>query len=222
MYKLYYVPDWASTCVRMVLEELEQAYETVCVDDASGMRSTEAYLKISPLGLVPALETPDGVMVETSAILLWLADRHQKMVPLVGDKERANFLKWLLFTNNTVHTQILALFHPERVSDPAASEATLSCARRQMLQALAILDEMVRSDRPSWFSAENPSILCYYLAVLMRWMNGYEKSHPAHVASAQFPNLHQMLEGLETRAAVLKVAALEGLGKTAFTNPTLV
>lgn len=221
MYKLHYVPDWSSLAVRMVLEELGQPYEAIFVDDAKATRDTAAFRSLSPLGLIPVLETTDGTMIETVAILLWLADRHQRLAPAPSSVDRALFLKWLMFTNNTVHTLILHLFHPERVSSSEATDQTLALARRQMQEALGIIDAMAQTEQPTWLVGTEPSILNFYLAMLMRWMNGYERNHPAHISSEDYPALHKMLVALETRPAAVKAAKAEGLGDDFFTSPTL-
>ncbi|MFK8399909.1 glutathione S-transferase family protein [Pseudomonas sp. BGr12] len=222
MYTLYYVPDWASLSVRFVLEELGAPYEGKLVDNSRAERDSPEFRAISPLGLIPALQTPDGALFETTAILLWLADQHQSMAPEPGSPDRANFLKWLVFTNNTVHNLILNLFHPERVSSVDSNEVTLQLARGQIQNALSLIDRMLQQDQPAWLSADDPSILCYYLALLMRWMNGFEVGHPANIKSEDYPALHAMLVELETRPASRKCAEIEGLGETIFTNPTLL
>lgn len=222
MYTLHYVPDWASLAVRLVLEELAVPYEAKLVDNEINERASPEFRKLSPLGLIPALTTPHGTMFETTAILLWLADHHKALAPAIDSKDRASFLKWLLFTNNTVHNLILNLFHPERVSSPESTEATLKIAGMQVQNALALIDTMVMEERPIWLSDSSPSILSYYLALLMRWMNGFETGHPANISSKGYPNLHKILLFLENRPAALKCAKEEGLGQTIFTNPTLV
>jgi len=222
MYTLHYVPDWASLAVRLTLEEFEIPYEANLVNNEGAERDTEEFRKMSPLGLVPALSTPYGDMCETTAILLWLGDRHLGVSPAADSIERTDYLKWLLFVNNSIHSNILALFHPERVSSEAASTETMQKARSQIKVVLGILESMVASEQPNWLRADKPSALNYYLGLLMRWMNGFEQSHPAHISSRDYPSLHTMLQALETRPAAKRCAALEGLGETIFTNPTLV
>jgi glutathione S-transferase len=222
MYTLHYVPDWASLAVRLVLEELEVPYESRLVNNDINERDTAEFRRLSPLGLIPALTTSDGPMFETAAILLWLADRHRSMAPAVDSPHRAAFLKWFIFTNNSIHNLILSLVHPERVSSTDSEQVTLELARKQVQHALALLDSMVGSDRPEWLSPERPSILAYYLALLMRWMNGFESGSPANISSKDYPNLHAILCALEERPAARRCAQKEGLGDTIFTKPTLV
>lgn len=218
MYTLHFVPDWASLAVRLTLEEFQIPY----VASLAEQRDTPEFRKMSPLGLIPAFSTPVGDMCETVAILLWLSDQHPGVAPAAASPERSAYLRWLLFINNSIHNHILSLFHPERVSSPESAAATMLNARSQVQQALGIVNAMVSEDQPSWFNHETPSAICYYLGLLMRWMNGFDTTHPAHISSTDYPALHSMLEGLENRRASRACAELEGLGDTIFTKPTLL
>ena len=87
-YRLHYAPDNASLIVRLALEELGRPYETVLVDRRAKAQRSPAYLALNPAGRIPTLETPDGPISETGAILLWLADRHGALAPAAGDPAR--------------------------------------------------------------------------------------------------------------------------------------
>jgi maleylpyruvate isomerase len=52
------------------------AYEQAPVDVRAGDQRSEAFRALNPQGLVPALETADGVLTQSSAILEWLEERH--------------------------------------------------------------------------------------------------------------------------------------------------
>ena len=67
MYRLHASPDSASMAVRMVLLELGLPHEVRAVDRAGGELASTDYRALHPLGLIPALETPDGTMFETAA-----------------------------------------------------------------------------------------------------------------------------------------------------------
>ena len=60
MLTLYYTPGACSMAAHIVLEESGEKYETKKVDLAGGEQRTEAYLKINPLGRVPALLLDNG------------------------------------------------------------------------------------------------------------------------------------------------------------------
>ena len=61
--------------VRLLLEQLGRPYAWIEVDSANGATRTPAYLAKNPNGKVPMLERADGgVLVESDAILYWLAE----------------------------------------------------------------------------------------------------------------------------------------------------
>ena len=119
MYVLHYYPDTASLAVRMVLAELGVQHRCELIDREAGVLSSPAYRKMQPLGLIPAMETPDGTMFETAAILLYLADRHPGLAPAVGSPDRGDFLKWLFFLSNTAHADLRTIFE----DNPADAQA---------------------------------------------------------------------------------------------------
>ena len=50
------------------------------------MQRSGAYRALNPQGLVPALETPDGVLTQSSAILEWLEERYPEPPLLPRDR----------------------------------------------------------------------------------------------------------------------------------------
>jgi glutathione S-transferase len=76
MLTLYYTPGACSMAAHIVLEESGEEYEEKKVDLAGGEQRTEAYLKINPLGRVPALLLDNGEpLAENTAILPFLGKR---------------------------------------------------------------------------------------------------------------------------------------------------
>lgn len=220
MYILHYRPDAASLPVRIVLNELARPYQTVLLDRATAQHKNSAYRRLHPLGLVPVLETPDGPIFETAAILLWLADHHGRLAPAPMSPERAAFLKWFFFVSSNIHPTLLQIFYPERYagSEAAIPDFTrMTIARMEVL--LTLLDDMARTDKPVWFSADTPSILGYYFCVLARWLKSIAADHPAYIDMWRFAALSDIASGLEIRPAVQAAAEAEGLGATIFTKP---
>lgn len=73
---LYYSPGACSLAAHIVLEEGGQPYEARIVNLAQGEQRSEAYLKIHPLGRVPALVLDNGTAVsENTSILPYLGKR---------------------------------------------------------------------------------------------------------------------------------------------------
>lgn len=219
MYKLHSSPDTASLIVRLVLEELGEPYQARLIDRDGGELASPAYRAMHPLGLIPVLETGDDALFETAAILLYLSERHHALAPAPGSAERAPFLKWLFFTSTNIHPTLLQLFYPERVAGPGSTAAVLAHASDRMRTYLGIIDDMIARDAPGWLSPGQPSILGYYLGVLVRWLSSYGPGHPSYFRAADFPALNRVLAAHEARPAALRAAEAEGLGPTIFTAP---
>jgi maleylacetoacetate isomerase len=61
---------------RIALNIKGVAYEQVAVDLRAGDQQGAAFHALNPQGLVPALETADGVLTQSSAIIEWLEERY--------------------------------------------------------------------------------------------------------------------------------------------------
>ena len=218
MYTLHAVPDFASLIVHLVLAELDVPYQLALHDMETGDLQSPAYLAIHPFGKIPAMETPDGPMFETGAILLYLAEKHGRLAPQSGDPARAAFLSWFVFTNHNLHTQMMQLIHPYRPGGEEAKHMICPVAHATLRDQYATLNAMVARENPTWLSAQAPSILSFYLAVIMRWTSVFAHDPALNIPVADYPALHAILAALESRPAVQRVAAIEGIGATPFTK----
>lgn len=218
MYVLHYFPDTASLAPRMVLAELGVQHRCALIDREAGVLSSPGYRALHPLGQIPALETPDGPMFETAAILLYLADRHPGLAPAPDAPARAAFLSWLFFTSTNIHTTLLQLFYPDRSAGEACVPAVQSHARARMAIYLQSLDRAATGN-PDWLPNDRPSILGYYIAMLLHWLGQFGADHPLQVNCADYPALHKVLVMLEAQHATQIIAEDEGLGPTPFTAP---
>ncbi|WP_054004667.1 glutathione S-transferase family protein [Cypionkella psychrotolerans] len=211
MYVLHHTPDSAALIVRLVLEELGLPYQIASLDREGGALDSPSYRKLQPLGKIPALETPDGTMFETAAILLHLSEITGKLAPAPNTPERGQFLKWLFFTSSNLHPTAMVYYYPHRVAGPENADAAKAQAAATLKSLVKTLDDMVALEAPDWLSTA-PSILGYYIAMLMRWL--FEPC-PA----TDYPALHKILLALETRPAAIACAQAEGLGDMMFSNP---
>lgn len=222
-YRLHYAPDNASLVIRLALEELGLSYETALVDRRAGAQNTQAYREINPNGLIPVLETPDGAIFETAAILLWLADRHGALAPSPDSPERAAFLKWLFFASNTLHADLRICFYPQKyIGLDNDDQSALSKVIKQRLKVhLGHLNDLTATN-PAWLGASQPSVLDFYLACMMRWMALYPtKNDRSWFDLREYPHLFALLQRLQSRHAVVAAQAAEGLGPHPFTQPQL-
>lgn len=222
-YRLHYAPDNASLVIRLALEELGLPYDTILVDRGAKEQRSAAYRLLNPNGLIPVLETPDGPMFETAAILLWLADRHGALAPAVGSNQRAGFLKWLFFASNTLHADLRILFYPQNYIGADLDQQRQLCdmQRHRLQQHLKNL-ESAAADHPAWLGGAAPSVLDFYLACQLRWMALYPKDdNRSWFDLNHYPNLYSLCKNLEQRASVAVSSIAEGLGPCPFTTPCL-
>jgi glutathione S-transferase len=120
MLTLYYAPGACSMAAHIVLEESGEKYQPQKVDLAGGEQRTEAYLKIHPLGRVPALRLDDGEpLAENTAILPYLGKRFG-LWPSEPMAE-AKALSTIGFFASSVHPAHAHVGRPERyTSDQSA------------------------------------------------------------------------------------------------------
>jgi len=222
-YRLHYAPDNASLVIRLALEEMGQPYETALVNRQVQAQRGAAFRELNPNGLIPVLETPDGPIFETAAILLWLADRHGALAPAVDSDQRAGFLKWLFFISNTLHADLRILFYPALYVGPNLTHQHELChVQRQRLHRHLSTIDAAADHTTAWLCGDSPSVLDLYLACLLRWMALYPQgSDRSWMVLTQYPSLYTMCTNLELRPSVSAARFAEGLGATPFTSPFL-
>ncbi len=112
MLKLYGGARSRASIVQWYLEELGVGYEFVMLEMQAGEHKQPEYLKINPMGKVPAIVDGDFHLWESGAILLYLADKYGK-TPL-SPEERGIFSQWVLFGNATLATGIFVEANREK------------------------------------------------------------------------------------------------------------
>ncbi len=212
--RLHYAPDNASLCVRLALEELGLAYDSVLVDRRAKEQKSPAYLAMNPNGLIPVLETPQGPMFETGAILLWLSDTYGGLMPAPDDPARAHAVQWLFWLANTLHPTARMLFYPDQYCDGDA-EGLRRTTRQRLSYQLGLLEQASHAD---WIDADGASAQGCYLGPLLRWFALYGGATD-WFALQRWPRLLAFAQRAELRPAARKAASAEGLGPSPFSAP---
>ena len=223
-YRLHYAPDNASLIVRLVLDHMGQPFTTTLVDRSKGAQRSPEYLALNPNGLIPVLETPDGPLFETAAILLYLADRHAdldvQMAPPPDSPDRGPFLTRLFFASNTLHAGLRMLFYPQCYvgSDPADHTTLRHHMQGELSRHLDQLEALAGQGR-AWFAGANPSVLDFYVACQLRWMALYPQGDTDWFDLGNWPLLQDFAARLEHCRCVAIAIKAEGLGPHPFTAP---
>ena len=113
MLTLFYAPGACSMAAHIALEESGEKYQPKRMDLSKGEQKTADYLKIHPLGRVPALKLDDGSpLAENTAILPYLGKRFG-LWPGDAVKE-AQALSVIGFFASSVHPAHAHIGRPER------------------------------------------------------------------------------------------------------------
>jgi glutathione S-transferase len=219
MYTLHGVPDWGSQVIHMALAETGAPFRFVAHDPKAGGLKTPGFLALNPHGKVPVLETAEGPVFETAAILLALIDAHGVIGPKAGEADRARFLIWLVFIANQLHPTVMTLIHPEEVAGEALMRPVAEAAATRARAQFARLEALAGEGGPWWMDAAQPSAVSLFTLMLMRWAAGYPAFPDLAIGAAEFPALGRLARGIEARPAIARVLAAEGVEPTAFSAP---
>ena len=120
MLTLYYAPGACSMAAHIILEESGETYQPQKMDLAKGEQKTPEYMKIHPMGRVPALKLDNGEpLVENTAILPYLGKRFNVWPTDPIAEARAHSL--IGFLAASVHPAHAHFNRPERYATDQAA-----------------------------------------------------------------------------------------------------
>jgi glutathione S-transferase len=135
-----YLPSQNCYKVRLLLSHLRRPYRTKYVSIFEGEGQELHFLRINPMGAVPAIELDDGrYLAESNAILCFLAEGTPY---LPGDPyERAKTLQWLFFERSYISPSIATLRY-WTLTGKLDGQQGLEGRRAIGQKALAVLDQL--------------------------------------------------------------------------------
>jgi len=202
MLTLFYAPGACSMAAHIILEESGEKYEPKRMDLSKGEQKTAEYMKIHPLGRVPAMQLDDGSpLTENTAILPYLGKRFS-MWPTEPVKE-AKALSTVGFFASTVHPAHAHIGRPERYTeDKSAFPGIQAQGKKSFHEYLKQIDGMYAGRE--WLS-DKYSVLDAYAFVFYVW--GTRRELPM----AELKNYTAVKDRMLKRQAVQRVAADEGV-----------
>ncbi|MDQ0009217.1 glutathione S-transferase [Luteibacter jiangsuensis] len=110
--KFHHAPNSRSGSTLMLLEELGAQYDMHVMDLTQGEQRRPEYLKVNPMGKVPAIEHLDGLVTERPAIFTYLADLYPEadLAPGLRDPLRGPYLRWLAFYGSCFEPAVMDRF----------------------------------------------------------------------------------------------------------------
>ena len=133
--------------VRLLLEQLQQAYEWIEICTRTGLTRQPEFLGRNPNGRVPTLEyAPGNYLAESDAILVYLAEGSAFWPP--QRLQRAQALQWMFFEQYS-HEPYIAVARFICLMLPAQHERRAELPRllERGYQALAVMEQHLARER---------------------------------------------------------------------------
>jgi glutathione S-transferase len=204
MLTLYFAKGTCALASHIALEDSGAGYETKRVDFKSNAQQSPDYLAINPKGRVPALATPQGILTETPAILVYIAQSFPKanLAPLDDPFALAQMQSFNSYLCSTVH---IAHAHRPRGSRWADEESSLADMKRKVPQTMTACFQMIEQNmlKGPWVMGERYTVADPYLYTLGTWLVNDS------VDIKTFPRVYEHHQRMAERANVKKVLAAE-------------
>jgi glutathione S-transferase len=171
--RLYFTPNTCALASHIALEQAGADYEAVKVDFAREEQKKPAYLAINPKARVPALVTERGVLTETPAILVYIAQRFPgaRLAPLDDPFALAQAQAFNSYLCSTVHVAHAHRMRGARWSDdPAVIEALKVKVPKSVGDAFGLIEDGMLEG--PWVLGEAFGICDMYLFTLAQWLEG--------------------------------------------------
>ncbi|MGD9664155.1 MAG: glutathione S-transferase family protein, partial [Novosphingobium sp.] len=117
---LFYFPAACSHVTVCALEEAGLDYDLKLVNLAKMEQTGADYLKVNPLGKVPALLIDGDLLTENVAIIAYIdaLKPAAKLLPSDGSpRGRAEAIRGLSFCSATLHPQVRGILNPHRLTE---------------------------------------------------------------------------------------------------------
>jgi glutathione S-transferase len=201
--RFYYGPKTCALATHIVLEYVGADYEAIKLDFRENQQRSKEYLAVNPKGRVPALVTDRGVITETPALLLYLAQTYPqaKVAPLddpfaLAEMQAAN--SWFCSTVHVAHA------HGPRGSRWSDDPAALQSMKAKVSTNMSDCFDLIEKDllRGPWLMGANFTVADPYLFTMSSWLatDGVEM--------AKFPRVAEHYKRMLEMPAVRKVIPL--------------
>ena len=117
----YYNPMSRGQIVHWMLEECGAPYEIKLIDWKTNQQKSAEFLKINPMGKLPAIVHKNTVVTEGLAICAYLADAfpESKLAPPFTDPSRGSYYRWMFFTVNCLDPAVADKNAPREKAIPS-------------------------------------------------------------------------------------------------------
>jgi len=202
MLKFYYSGAPNPTKVALFLEETSTLYDPIPIDTRKGEQHKPEFLAINPNAKLPAIVDGDAKVFDSSAILLYLAEKTGKFLPAKTDKARGELLSWMFFVSSGVGPYFSQSVHFRNYAPEKIPYATNRYAFEAQRHA-GILDARLAKQKYMVGDA-------YTIVDMNVW--GWGRLIPNVLGDSgwgKFPNLKRLVDEISARPAAQKAVALK-------------
>ena len=173
MLKLFYAPNTCALASRIALEEAGADYDIARINFAQNEQRSADYLKINPKGRVPALVTEKGILTETPAILIYVAQAFPaaKLAMLDDPFEFARLQAFNSYIASTVHVNHA---HGRRGARWANEQSSFDDMKAKVSETMAASMRLIELDffEGPWVMGEQYTVADPYLFTMASWLEG--------------------------------------------------
>jgi len=213
MYEVHASPTPNVLKVLMALEEIEQPYRIRPVDVWRGQQFDEEFVRLNPNSKVPVLvDRTDAdapyVVIESGAILLYLAERAQRLLPPAG-VERSEALQWLFFQTASVGPTS-GQFNHFKMFAPPGTDYSLSRFTTELQRLYGVIDRRLENVPYLGGKAYGVADVALFPWVRNQAMRFGNELPFLSLGSGAFPELAQWYRDVDGRPATVR--AVEAFG----------
>ena len=204
MLTLYYAPNTCSLASHIALEDAGAEYELRRIDFRTTEQQSTDYLRINPKARVPALATSRGVLTETPAMLVFIAQSYPgaTLAPLEDPFAFAELQSFNSYLCSTVHVAHAHRMRGYRWADEQSSFADMKRKLPQSVGGCFALIEGILLKGP-WVMGDRYTIADPYLFTLAQWLEA------DGVDVSRLPRVIEHRSRMAERPSVIKAVAEE-------------
>ena len=171
MLTLYYAPNTCALASHIALEDAGASYSLKRVDFGNREQQSSGYLAVNAKGRVPALVTPRGILTETPAILVFIAQSFPEagLAPLDDAFALAQLQAFNNYLCATVH---VAHAHRRRGSRWASEASSFADMERKVPETVGACFALIEAQmlKGPWVMGESYTVADPYLYTIARWL----------------------------------------------------
>ncbi len=202
MIKFYYHPSPNPAKVALYLEETGLPYEVVPVDTRKGEQHLPAFTDINPNAKTPAMTDGDATIFDSTAMLMYLAEKCGQFLPANTPAARGQMHSWMMFVATGIGPYSGQCVHFKHFA-PEPKEYAVNRYDFEAWRHWKIVDAQLAKHR--YMLGDT-----YTLVDMAVW--GWARAVPFILGAeawAQLPNVKRLLDEINARPAAQRAEALK-------------